>query len=172
MNAAFGLLPVLIIRFAVMGILDKTALRRADVFPKPAGKGKAALAVYMVTNILLFLCPFFLKIITGAPLFYIALGVYAFGTAVYLLAVWSFARPEAGGINKSGLYRYSRNPMYVGYFFYFLGLALLTQSPVLLVILILFQIATHWIILAEEQWCLLNFGEDYINYMKKVRRYL
>jgi protein-S-isoprenylcysteine O-methyltransferase Ste14 len=115
--------------------------------------------------------PFFLKINTAAPLFYFVLGIYALGVVLYFLAVFSFVRPEAGGLNTAGLYRFSRNPMYVGYFFYFLGLALLTQSPILLAILVLFQISTHWIILAEEQWCIREFGEDYISYMKKVRRY-
>lgn len=172
MNAALALIPVFLIRFAVMGMLDKTALRRADVFPKPDGNGKAALAVYIVTNLLLFVIPFFLKIRTATPLLYIVLGIYVLGILLYFLAVWSFARPEAVGLNTAGLYRFSRNPMYVGYFFYFLGLVLLTQSPVLLGILVLFQISTHWIILAEEQWCIREFGEDYIGYMKKVRRYL
>ena len=62
--------------------------------------------------------------------------------------------------------------MYVSYFACFSGMALLTQSWIMLIIVIIFQISAHWIILSEERWCLENFGKSYENYMKKVRRYI
>ncbi len=62
--------------------------------------------------------------------------------------------------------------MYVAYFVYFVGCALLTQSMVLLGTVIAFQVSAHWIILSEERWCLERFGEEYQRYSKKVRRYL
>lgn len=34
------------------------------------------------------------------------------------------------------------------------------------------KISAHWIILAEERWCIKKFGEEYKNYMNKVRRYI
>ncbi len=37
---------------------------------------------------------------------------------------------------------------------------------------IVFQISAYWIILSEERWCVKKFGEEYINYMNKVRRYI
>ncbi len=76
------------------------------------------------------------------------------------------------GINLNGLYRVSRNPMYIAYFIYFLGCALLTHSLILLALLICFQVSAHWIILSEEKWCIKKFGEEYIKYMNKVRRYI
>ena len=50
--------------------------------------------------------------------------------------------------------------------------ALLTQSPVLFAASLVFQIAGHRIILAEERWCIRKFGNAYVQYMKNVRRYL
>ncbi len=32
--------------------------------------------------------------------------------------------------------------------------------------------AAHWIILAEERWCVESFGESYREYMGSVRRYI
>lgn len=72
----------------------------------------------------------------------------------------------------NGLYRVSRNPMYISYFLYFLGCAILTNSWILLLFLIAFQTSSHWIILSEERWCIENFGDEYIKYMNKVRRYI
>jgi protein-S-isoprenylcysteine O-methyltransferase Ste14 len=40
------------------------------------------------------------------------------------------------------------------------------------VLLIFFQISAHWIILSEERWCIKKFGEEYIKYMNRVRRYI
>lgn len=51
-------------------------------------------------------------------------------------------------------------------------LALLTRSWVLLALVLVFQGAAHWIILAEERWCQETFGESYRQYRGRVRRYL
>ncbi|MFR6330355.1 MAG: methyltransferase family protein, partial [Eisenbergiella sp.] len=82
------------------------------------------------------------------------------------------ATPSENGINKNGLYRVSRNPMYVAYFVFFLGYVLLTQSLILLALVIIFQISAHWIILSEERWCMEKFGDEYVQYLKRVRRYI
>ena len=34
------------------------------------------------------------------------------------------------------------------------------------------QISGHWVILAEERWCLTRFGDAYARHMQKVPRYL
>lgn len=62
--------------------------------------------------------------------------------------------------------------MYVAYFICFAGMALLTRSFPLLGLVLIFQISAHWIILAEERWCLERFGDAYAQYRKRVRRYL
>lgn len=65
----------------------------------------------------------------------------------------SFGRPSPGPFREDGLYRFSRNPMYVSYFVYFAGCVLLTRSRLLAALVLLFQLSEHWIILAEERWC-------------------
>ncbi|MBH1942571.1 isoprenylcysteine carboxylmethyltransferase family protein [Mobilitalea sibirica] len=82
------------------------------------------------------------------------------------------AKPNSNRININGLYRISRNPMYLAYFIYLLGCVILSNSLVLLILLIAFQVSTHWIILSEERWCILEFGDEYKDYMKRVRRYI
>ncbi len=53
-----------------------------------------------------------------------------------------------------------------------MGLKVLTRSGILLGLVTLFQISAHWIILAEERWCIRKFGDRYREYMKRVRRYI
>ena len=62
--------------------------------------------------------------------------------------------------------------MYVSYFICFAGCAFLTQSLILGGIVLVFQISAHWIILSEERWCMEKFGDSYVEYMKRVRRYI
>ena len=172
MKAFWALIPLLIIRFIVLGMLDKHALKRAAYFPRRAGKEIPAYIVYQISNIFIFLLLFFLRINVDAPLFFVGLVVYGFGNSVCLIAAVNFAGPQKNGFNNNGLYKISRHPMYIGYFLYFLGCVLLTDSLLLLALVAVFQVSAHWIILSEERWCVEKFGEEYILYMNKVRRYL
>lgn len=172
MNGFLLLIPFLLIRFGLLYILSKEGLERAAFFAPLIGKEKAAYWVYQISNILFFVYLFFLKITTDSYWFYAGLGTYGLGVLLCLASVSNFAKPEENGINQKGLYRISRNPMYVAYFIFFLGCVLLTQSLLLLAILMAFQISAHWIIRAEERWCIKKFGEEYKNYMNEVRRYI
>lgn len=172
MSAALTLIPLILIRFGLLRILNKEALKRAAFFAPLIGKEKAAYWFYQISNILIFVYLCFLKITTDPNWLYAGLVIYGFGVLLCLGSVLNFARPSENDINVKGLYRVSRNPMYVAYFIYFLGCVLLTQSLILLALLIVFQISAHWIILAEERWCAKKFGEEYMNYMNKVRRYI
>jgi protein-S-isoprenylcysteine O-methyltransferase Ste14 len=172
MNAFWLLVPILMIRYVLMGMLNKAALKRAAFYPPPIEKEKPAFILYQIANVFLFLYLIFLTIQAEGALFAIGLTVYGLGIIVCTASVFSFAKPEKNGINQNGLYRISRNPMYIGYFIYFLGCVLLTRSLVLFASLAVFQISAHWIILSEERWCAKEFGESYLSYMKKVRRYL
>ena len=172
MNAFLAVIPLILIRFGLLSILDKEALKRAAFFAPLLGKEKVAYWFYQISNILIFIYLCFLRITTEPYWFYVGLVIYGLGVLLCIVSVSNFAKPAENGINLKGLYGVSRNPMYVTYFIYFLGCVLLTQSLILLAILLVFQISAHWIILSEERWCVKKFGEEYINYMNKVRRYI
>ncbi|WMC91424.1 methyltransferase family protein [Kineothrix sp. MB12-C1] len=172
MNAFFTLIPLILIRFGLLRLLDKGALKRAAFFAPLLGKEKAAYWFYQISNISIFVYLCFLEVTTDLYWFYVGLVIYGLGVILCFISVSNFAKPAENGINVKGLYRISRNPMYVAYFVYFLGCSLLTQSLILLAMLLVFQISAHWIILSEERWCIKKFGEEYINYMNKVRRYI
>lgn len=172
MNAFLLIIPLFLVRFGLLGLISKKALSRAAFFAPLEGNGKTAYLIYQISNAVIILFPLFLKIYTAPPLFIIALFVYALGVTILLASTIGFAKPSQSGININGIYKVSRNPMYMGYFIYFLGCVLLTRSLWLLISLIIFIISSHWIILAEERWCIQEFGEEYIEYMKRVRRYI
>ena len=172
MNASVTLIPMILIRYGLLRVLNQKALSRAAFFPPRAGREKAAFYLYQSATILIFLYLFFLRIRTGSVWFPVGLAVYGLGIVFCAVSVYDFAKPAENGLNRSGLYRVSRNPMYVAYFIYLLGCVLLTRSLVLLALLIVFQLSAHWIILSEERWCIRKFGKDYTAYMRRVRRYI
>jgi Putative protein-S-isoprenylcysteine methyltransferase len=172
MNAFLMVIPLLLIRFVLLGLLDKEAVKRAAYFAPLVGNEKVAYWFYQLSNILFFVYLFLLKITTNQNWLITGLVLYGVGVLLCLVSTLNFAKPVGTGINLNGLYKVSRNPMYVGYFVYFLGCVLLTRSLLLLVLLLVFQISAHWIIRSEERWCIEKFGEEYRSYMSKVRRYI
>ncbi len=172
MSAGFLLIPILLIRYGLLALTSREALRRAAHFAPLFDKEQAAYWVYQLTTIGMIVTLFFLTIRANSAWFYIGLGVTVAGTALYAAATANYAKPGTGGINTGGLYRVSRNPMYVAYFIYFLGCALMARSLILFVILLVYQVSAHFIILSEERWCLERFGEAYREYMRRVRRYI
>lgn len=155
MNGFFLLIPFFLIRFALTAALSREALGRAARFAPVRGRERAAYYIYQLSNAGIVLYPAFLTVQADASWIFCG-GLLCYG----------------GGLNTNGLYRISRNPMYLAYFVCFLGMALLTRSPALLGLTLVFQASAHWIILAEERWCLEQFGQAYGQYMARVRRYL
>jgi len=109
------------------------------------------------------------------------IGLVVFGAAI---AVWGRRTLEGAGTNvnpslpttaivTTGPFRYSRNPLYVALALFFLGLALALNTwwgPVVLVPLLI--VMHQGVIAREERYLERKFGEDYLRYKSRVRRYL
>ena len=171
MNAAILLIPLFLIRYGLLALINKTALHRAAYFPPMQKVEKVMFYIYQLSTVLILLYMFFLKVTITTVVSKIGFCIYVMGVALFAASTINFAKSGVG-VNKNGLYRISRNPMYIAYFIYFLGCGLLTRSILLLILVGSFQIAAHWIILAEERWCLQSFGDEYTEYLNKVRRYI
>jgi protein-S-isoprenylcysteine O-methyltransferase Ste14 len=73
----------------------------------------------------------------------------------------------------NGIYRRTRNPMYVGMAIACVALALATRNGWLLIALVPVQVLMHWgVILREERYLSRKFGAEYEAYRRSVRRYL
>lgn len=103
------------------------------------------------------------------------------GIIVMLWAAGSFNKrgttikpfEEASALVAEGPFRFSRNPMYLSMVLILAGIALLlgTVTP-LLVIPVFFWLITVRFIVKEEAALEAQFGEQYLEYKKKVRRWL
>jgi protein-S-isoprenylcysteine O-methyltransferase Ste14 len=101
----------------------------------------------------------------------IALGILLAGWAVATAAELDIEAPS--GIITTGPYAFSRNPMYVGWTLVNLGIALVSNNLWILLSLLVVIFYTHgFVILKEEQILQEQFGEQYLEYKKAVRRYI
>jgi protein-S-isoprenylcysteine O-methyltransferase Ste14 len=80
---------------------------------------------------------------------------------------------RASSLQTTGIYRVSRNPMYVGLALIYLGLSCLIGNWWNIILFpLLFLIIQEYIIRREEKYLELEFGQQYAEYRKTVRRWL
>ncbi len=80
---------------------------------------------------------------------------------------------EPGTLVTDGWYRYSRNPMYLGFALALVGVWLMlgSLSP-LLIVLAALVITDRWYIAFEEAALARKFGKAYESYRKQTRRWI
>ena len=102
---------------------------------------------------------------------------------VAFFSLWQFYKSKANinpiHLEKSdvfvanGIYRFSRNPMYLSLAGLLVAWAVYLQSAVSFLGVFLFiYFITQWQIKPEEYWLEKKFGESYLAYKKKVRRWI
>lgn len=85
--------------------------------------------------------------------------------------IHTFKKPRQ--LVKKGLYKFSRNPIYLGFTLSLIGVWVLTGNLIgLFGVLIFFLISNFWYIPYEERRLEKEFGEEYKLYKSKVRRWI
>ena len=172
-NGFLLLVPFLLIRFGLLSYLSKDAVARAAHFPAGFQEKHVIYCIYQLSSVGIFIYSCFLTVsIERCLWFWIGMVLYGLGLTAGAVSMIGFSAPAPNGMRRDGIYRFSRNPMYVSYFLCFAGCAVLTRSLALWGFVMVFQISGHWLVLPEEEWCLEQFGEEYRQYMRDVRRYI
>ncbi len=115
------------------------------------------------------------------PLILVGLSLIGLGFLLAFNSISRFLRAKTGVVPFSestsliteGFYKYTRNPMYLGMNFFLLGLLIILNNPINLVFLIIFFfIVRNLFVIKEEVQMEETFGEEYLLYKGKVRRWL
>ena len=116
------------------------------------------------------------------PIQIAAAAILVVGAGIYFRCLWDFVtvgRGLPGPVDHPktlvvrGLYRYVRNPMYVGVLLVLIGEVLLFRSVTLVwYALIFFGVVNLNILLYEEPNLKHRFAESFDEYRKKVRRWV
>lgn len=105
------------------------------------------------------------------------------GTLISLAGVLSFRRAgttvnpltpaSSSSLVRSGVYRFSRNPMYLGFLLMLLAWGIYLANPLALVFAPLFVLYMNRFQIAPEERALESrFGQDFVDYAGQVRRWL
>lgn len=112
---------------------------------------------------------------------YIGVVVIILGICIVILARRSFKRAETSiepwrpttKIVSTGIFSYSRNPIYVAFCFISIGIGAFFNSIWILLSFIPSAVIIYYIaIKKEEAYLEEKFGEEYVYYKNKVRRWL
>ena len=119
-------------------------------------------------------------IIKNSYLPYIRLMLCYIGLVIFLIALISFGNSWRVGIDSSnqgklvttGIFKYSRNPIFLFMNIYFIGITLIYPTFLFIIMTLILIIGIHKQILNEEKHLSKTYKEDYQNYKKQTRRYL
>lgn len=141
--------------------------------------------VMTLTGVVMWLASHVLPVVTveDKPRVALSLLLLIIGSLVCLAGVWAFRRakttvnplkPEtASSLVIVGIYRYSRNPMYLGFATYLMACAVFLASPLTLAGVIAFVLYINRFQIAPEERALTAlFGDDFTRYTTQVRRWI
>ncbi len=113
----------------------------------------------------------------------VSLLFFMFGLLVIVISGYLFRKakttvnpmtPEkTAQLVKGGLYRFSRNPMYIGFFAWLVAAAIFIGNPINILLLPAYVLLVNKLYIVPEEMALERlFGNDFVEYKGKVRRWL
>ena len=110
----------------------------------------------------------------GVPLVAVAIALFSYSVAKFRAAGTPVpARKPTTVIVREGPYHFSRNPIYLAFSMFQLGIAIWVNSVWLLATLVGAVALIHYIVIPrEERYLERKFGAQYLDYKASVRRWL
>jgi len=114
----------------------------------------------------------FVPLKLGTAWFYVGLPVFLIGFIPYAMLAVNFVTTPLDKPVTTGIYRYSRHPMYLIMFLILLGAGIASASWIFLLLSVVDIILPTLFVKAEERYCLDKYGDAYSEYMKRTPRWI
>ncbi len=156
--------------YILAGNKRRSSIETPDPPQALRSSGRATMALSVLMIIVSIIIPMSRGVQLSAGLL-----IYGTGLGISLSAILSFMH-LTDGLNTAGMYRFSRNPMYVGSFLAFTGTAVCgfrgdPQNAVFLALLLAWAISIHRTVAMEESLLSSIHGEKFERYRSEVPRY-
>ncbi|OOM81820.1 isoprenylcysteine carboxyl methyltransferase (ICMT) family protein [Clostridium puniceum] len=110
---------------------------------------------------------------------YIRIAISTLGIFIFITSMVTMDDSWRAGIDDSqktkivttGIYKYSRNPAFVGFDLFYIGTALTFSNVFIIIIACASILMFHLQILEEKKFLPIAFGKEYLDYKKKTGRY-
>jgi protein-S-isoprenylcysteine O-methyltransferase Ste14 len=170
LNAWIFIIPLIVYWFS--GVKFLFSKRMPESPPPQKRKDKILSMVLVVTMFFSFFYSIFVPFKLGTIWFYIGLLVYLVGTFLVIISMINFATTPMDKPVTKGLYRFSRNHMFIGFFLVYLGVATACISWAYLLMTVLFIVIVNYMSPFEEAITLGHYGIAYEDYMKKTPKWV
>jgi len=110
----------------------------------------------------------------------IGIAVAFIGVIFFIMALIAMKSSWRAGIDNTqntrlrtgGVLKLSRNPAFLGFDLFYIGVAYANPNILLFIMVFVSLVLFHLQILEEEKYLSTTFGDSYIRYKQKVRRYI
>jgi len=159
-------LPMLVIMRAHKGLLEESMRVYGEV-------NKTVYYIEWLFWVLAFVYSIFLPLRLGTMWFYVGLPITLIGVVTYAIVIMSFVITPLGNEPvTTGLYRYSRHPMYISQLVMFIGVGIASASWLFLLLTIVYSALGLIYTGSEEHICLEKYGDAYREYMNRTPRWI
>jgi len=170
-NAWILVIPMLIIFFFDVRVTAARESGKSGDFQLTRKEKRLMNAVFL-PMIVSFVYAVFLPLQLGTTWLYSGLVIFLFGMVFTIVTVLNFASSPKDEVITKGLYRFSRNPMYIGMLLMQIGLGIACSSWLYLLLTVVLAIMLNAVSPSEERYCFYRYGDDYREYMNKTPRWI
>jgi protein-S-isoprenylcysteine O-methyltransferase Ste14 len=170
-NAWILVIPMLIIFFFDVRVTAARESGKAGDFQLTKKENIIMDAVFL-PMVISFIYAIFLPLQLGTTWLYSGLIIYIFGIFFTIVTLLNFASSPKDKVITKGLYRFSRNPMYIGMLLIQIGLGIACSSLLYLLLTIVLMILLNAVSPSEERYCFYRFRDEYREYMNKTPRWI
>ena len=164
-----------LLMFIVWEILNRLRRQKGSSRPDKPPFNEQEKRLYGVSQLIFWasvIYSFFLPLKLGTAWFYTGLLVYLSGMILTIVAGTSLDNTPINRPATEGIYRISRNPIYLGTFLIFVGTGIACVSWLFLLLIAGFIILYDILIAPEECWCLEKYGTAYKEYMNRTPKWI
>jgi protein-S-isoprenylcysteine O-methyltransferase Ste14 len=170
-NAWILVIPMLIISFSDMRATASRESGKAGDFKLTRKENRLTYAVFL-PMVVSWVYAVFLPLQLGTVWLYSGLIICLFGMVFTSVAILNFATSPKEKVITKGLYRFTRNPTYIGIILMQIGLGIACSSWLYLLLTVALMILLNANLSAEERYCLYRFGDDYQKYKNSTPRWI
>ena len=170
-NAWILVIPMLIILFSDMRATAARESGKEGDFQLTRKEKRLTYAVFLPMDVS-WVYAVFLPLQLGTVWIYSGLIICLFGIVFAVVAIQNFATSPKDKLITRGLYRYTRNPAYIGMILIQTGVGIACASWLYLLMAVVLAILLNANLSAEERYCSYRFGEDYQKYLNSTPRWI
>jgi len=127
--------------------------------------------ISFILFILVFIVSVFIPMRVYSFWFYPGMVLYVVGMFFIVFAIHSWVITPEGDLITGGIYRFSRNPMYVSMFFTHVGIGLVCVSWVFMLLTLVYIVVTMILVGYEEDFCRKRYGKSFDRYLAMAPRW-